>query len=592
MQKKLTWVLTILALALFAFIYFFERKVPGTAERNTPPRLVPMEPQDVTALEVTLAGGGVVRAEQTNGTWFLTRPLYPAEQSIIETFVTNVVRLRRFDKMAHHEVVLEGQKSFGLDPPQATVKLEGTTNRIEFEVGGAAPLTSNIYIRVLPSSEVVLTQPDLLQTLPLDTNAWRSKRLVPLASLQFDHLQVRAGQRSFELGRNPTNQLWQITRPIPARADQNQVAALLDVVGRAQVGRFVADGAVDLERYSLQTPDVELGFSHGTNRLFTVQFGGSATNETNHVFARLLGSTNLVTVPRELADILKQPYKAFHDPRLFTMENIAALDRVQVEFLEDFPLQRQADGKWFVGETNRFPVDMELLGEFLTKIFGLRILDIAKEVPTEADLQALGLRDPTATFSIFQRMTNSAGTVTNILYSHLSFGTNTADRIYVSRSDETPVYITEFAKFLELPRFAYELRDRRIWNYETGTVVRVSLVSAAGTNSAVRTPAGWSADPLANAALGEAVFRLSNLKALRWVAKGEERKRSLGIVPGSELLEVELKTEKGTEVWRIHFGKLTMRRDVYAEHPETETLIFEFPGEIYHLLKQNLPAPK
>ncbi|MGZ8921451.1 MAG: hypothetical protein ACXW3L_10725, partial [Limisphaerales bacterium] len=83
MQKKLTWILTMLAVVLFAFIYFFERKVPGSAERNTPPRLVAIEPQDVTALEITLPGGGVVRAEQTNGAWFLTKPRYPAEQSII-----------------------------------------------------------------------------------------------------------------------------------------------------------------------------------------------------------------------------------------------------------------------------------------------------------------------------------------------------------------------------------------------------------------------------------------------------------------------------------------------------------------------------
>ena len=63
-------------------------------------------------------------------------------------------------------------------------------------------------------------------------------------------------------------------------------------------------------------------------------------------------------------------------------------------------------------------------------------------------------------------------------------------------------------------------------------------------------------------------------------------------MPGAEVLEVEVKSEKGTEVWRIPLGKLTMRRDVYAEHPNIETLIFEFPGEIYHLLKQNLPAAR
>jgi hypothetical protein len=108
----------------------------------------------------------------------------------------------------------------------------------------------------------------------------------------------------------------------------------------------------------------------------------------------------------------------------------------------------------------------------------------------------------------------------------------------------------------------------------------------------VRAGPAWSSDPLANEAIGEGVFRLSNLKALRWVTKGEERKQSFGIVPGAEVLEVEIKTDTGSEVWRILLGKQTMRRDVYAEHPKVPGLIFEFPGEIYHLLKQNLPAAK
>ena len=591
MQKNLTWFLTALALGLFAFIFFVERKVPSTAARNASPRLFPLDPREVLALEIKLAGGGVVRAEQTNGTWFLASPRYPAQQSVIEMFVTNLVQMRRFDKLPQHEVVMEGQKSFGLDPPRAIVQVETATNRYEFQVGGLAPLTNNIYVRQLPSTDVVLTQSDLLQTLPQHTNDWRSRRLLQLASIPFDHLQMRTGQRLFELSQNSTNRAWQITRPIPARGDQYQIAALFDLLGRAQVGRFVADGTVDLEQYGLQSPEVEVGFNQGTNRIFTVEFGGNSTNETNHVFARVLGNTNLVTVPRELVDFLKQPYKAFHDPRLFTLNNPAALDRIEVNFLEKFPLYRE-DGRWMVGEGSSFPADLELLGEFISKVLALRIVDIAREVPTEADLQGLGLRKPTASYSFFERTTNAAGLTTNALTATLAFGTNTADRIYVSRSDETPVYITEFAKFLELPRSAFELRDRHIWSYATGNVARVTIASGPATLSATRSGPNWSADPLANEAIAEGVFRLSNLKALRWVTKGEERKPSFGIVPGAEVLEVEIKTDAGTEVWRISLGKLTMRRDVYAEHPKVPGLIFEFPGEIYHLLKQNLPAAK
>src|SRR5688500_2702758 len=122
MQKKLTWSLTVIALALFAFIYFFERKVPSTAERNTAPRLLPgVARHDIVALELTFTNGGVIRAEQTNGTWVLTKPTYPAQQSDIESFITNLVRLRRLDKIANHEVAIQGQSSFGLDP--ARVKL-------------------------------------------------------------------------------------------------------------------------------------------------------------------------------------------------------------------------------------------------------------------------------------------------------------------------------------------------------------------------------------------------------------------------------------------------------------------------------------
>src|SRR5690606_6653910 len=117
---------------------------------------------------------------------------------------------------------------------------------------------------------------------------------------------------------------------------------------------------------------------------------------------------------------------------------------------------------------------------------------------------------------------------TNVLLAALSFGTNATDQIYVARSDETPVYVTEFAKFLELPRSAYELRDRQIWNVLTGSVVRVSLITGSRTNSVVRMGMNWANDPIVNEALGEAVIRLANLKALRWVTQVPGRKGSLG----------------------------------------------------------------
>jgi len=43
MQRNLTWVLVSAALCLYAFIYFFERKIPGSAERRAPRRVLSID---------------------------------------------------------------------------------------------------------------------------------------------------------------------------------------------------------------------------------------------------------------------------------------------------------------------------------------------------------------------------------------------------------------------------------------------------------------------------------------------------------------------------------------------------------------------
>ena len=596
MQRKLTWILSTLALALFAFIYFFERKIPGSAERLAAPKLfAQLSPGEIRALEITFQSGGTVRAEQTNGAWFLTRPVYPAQQSAIETLVTNILNLRRFDRIPQHKVVLEGQKAFGLDPARAAILIETETNSVRLEVGGPAPLTNNIYMRLEGAPEVLLTQADLLYSLPRSTNDWRSEDLLHLSELglSFDHLEVRSGPRLFQIGKNPTNKLWQITKPIPARGDQVSIAMLLERFGNARVGSFVADGPVDLERYGLQTPPVELTFANGTNDVFTIQFGGTVTNQTNQLYARLLGHSNIVTVSRDLLEYLNQPYKTFHDPHLLTLDT-NAIDRINVDSLEKYSLQRQPNGRWLIEAEPPVQVDPGFFREFVGTILSLRILDIAKEVPTDADLQALGLKVPRISFEFYQTLTNSTGSPTNSLMAELAFGNNLPDRVYARRSDETPIYVTELAPLFELPHQAFRLRDRTLWNYATNQVVRLSLISSNQTNSATLSGASWSSDPIINAALQEAIFRMSHLQVVRWTAKGEDAKQQAGIVPGSQMLEIELKTPAGPKVLRVRFGKAALRHNVYATSPEIpdEPLVFEFPGEIYHLLLENLPRAK
>lgn len=599
MQKSLTWILVGAAVLLFAFTFYVDRRIPGSRERAEPPLLfAELEPGEASAVQFSFPGGAQMRAERSNEGWVLRGLNYPAQQAAVENFLTNAATLRALDRLAPHEVALQGAGHFGLEPPRASVQIEAGTNTIRFEIGGQAPLAKNIYLRLQPSGEVVLAGAQAAELAPAGPEAWRDPRVVNLASLNFDALRIRAGARSFELGRGAAGRdgAWRLLRPVPARADQQRVAGLLETLRGARVRQFVADSAADLERYGLQTPDLELNFLQGTNLLFTVQFGAAPTNQPSLVFARLAGRGNIVTVPRELADALRQPYKNFHEPQLVSFRP-EALDRILVDAQEKFALERAPGGGWAaVLGSERMAVDGALLSRFLTNVLAVEILDIAKEVPTEADLKAFGLLAPSASFAFFERFTNNAGILTNILFTELSFGTNLADRIYARRSDEVPVYFSPLAQMLALPRRAFELRDRQLWALGETNISRVSFSNAAGVVSLQRSPSGaWSDDPIADEAIREAVFRLASLQAVEWTARGEARKASFGFGPQPLTLLVEARGPEGPVQKAVQFGNATIKRNVYAAATlpgEAEPVLFEFPGVLFHSLLQLLPVPK
>lgn len=596
MQKSLTWVLLAAAILLSAFIFIFDRRIPSARERAEAPVLYPdFDPAEARELRVAFASGEVLRAEKMNGRWILRAPEYPAQQSAIENFLTNVARIRRLDRLAQHEVTLEGAKSFGLDPPRASVQLNAGTNLVSFELGARAPLTNNVYLRLRPSGEVVLASAGVDEALPRSALAWRDPRIVDLAAFDFDKLRIHVGPRSVELARNATNRQWQITRPVPVRADQERISGLFEILRGTQVAGYVTDLPTDLERFGLQNPEVELLFLHDTNRVYAIEFGAPLTNAPGMIHARLLGNSNIVAVPIDAANLLRQPYKNFHETQLVELQP-GRVDRVMISSIAKFTLQRGADGKWIAEHgAEKLAVDPLLLNRFFTNVLAVEILDIAKEVPTEADLKSFGLQPPKASYSFFERLTNATGTLTNIMFTDMSFGVVQGERIFARRSDELPVYATEFAKMFTLPREPYELRERTIWSLPASNIVRVTIANAAGSNVLQRSSTGlWSPDPITHEAISEAVLRLAKLEAAEWSARGDQRKAAYGFGSNPMTLSIELRGPQAS-VRSVQIGNATPTRNVYAMITlpgETVPLIFEFPGLLFYSLIQLLPVPQ
>lgn len=598
MNSSTTWRLFLAAVAVFLFIYYFEsRNSGGAGSSGKPPVFGRIDPLAITSVEVQRSNA-VIRADRTNDTWRLTVPYYPAQSTPIESFIATLRNLRKQEVISASEVSTQPGKfkDYGLDPPLATVAISQGSNRFLLNVGARTPLVDQVYVQTPGSGEVLVTDGALLKAMPVSPNDWRSPLLLHLTGRPFDHIQIRAGPRALEFERNETNQLWRITKPTPARANNERITQLLQQLTAARVKQFVTDSfAADLERYGLQTPDLELSFWLDTNRVTALDFGASPTNDPTSVYVRRATTTNIVLVARELFETLSfADRKAYHDPRLLSIDP-NSISMIQINRTNGFTIVRQTNGLWKITEPTPMAADSELMKIFLNRLQEMEIVDFAKDVPTDADLKQFGLVPPRYSISLFTLRTNATGAITNTLLTQLDLGHNkSGDTLYARRSDETPVYVTPAVGVIDLPRAPWHLRDLRVFDFQTNEIAGFTLSLGPSSNRYSRRPQGWTDDPIHNAAIDEALYRITRLRARQWVATGADRLPLYGITPEGLTVTFEIVRGGKTNPVPLKFGKRAIRNNIYAAATlpgDTEPTAFVFPGEFYDELARAIGLP-
>lgn len=596
MKSRTTWRLFFAAIALFAFIHFFESRSRRSVGPAPHARIFQkIDARAVGVLEIR-ASNLVIRAERTNETWRLTTPFYPAQSTPIDLFVRVLADLPKLEVITASEVSTKSGKlkDFGLDPPLAILSMTQGSNRFNLHIGSRTPIVDQLYAQVPGSTEVLMTDLSILKVMPQSANEWRSAMLLQMAGRPFDHMQIRAGQRLLEFERDPTNVLWRISKPTPARANTERITQILQRLNTTEVKQFVSDSpAADLERYGLQPPELELSFSMDTNRVAALEFGGSPTNDPGSVYVRRPSTTNIVLVARDLLDALNQPHKAYHDPRLLSFDP-AQLSSIEVNGTNGFTVVL-TNGLWQITAPKPLPVDAELMRLFIRNLQEMEIADFAKDVPTDDDLKQFGLAPAQFSIGLFTTRTNASGASTNTLLLELDLGgTRTEDTIYARRTDETPVYVTPNNPWL-FPRVAWKLRDRRVFNFAGSNVTALAVSWRGQTNRIARSPQGWVADPIKNLEVEEMLHRLGELKARNWTDQGMQRLAQYGFAPDGLAIEATVTRDGAAQPIILQFGKRGIRNNVYAATilpGDTEPTLFEFPGELHQQLLQafNLPA--
>ena len=597
MNSKTTGIWFVLAAALAAFIFIFQHFFRPAAVG--PVAILPnLQPAAVTSIQVIPANALEIRADRTNGAWYLTSPIfYPAQPAAIESLLDALQKLTTAMSLSAGELRKNQQADteYGFENPQTKIVIEAGGQRWQLQVGNKTAPGDQVFLRVVGMEGAFVADANWLKHIPKSADEWRDTALVDAGRNDFDWIVLTNNAKGItvELRRDPTNHLWRLIRPLPARADTSRITLALQQLLNARVTKFITDDSnADLTAFGLQPADLDLWLGQGTNLVTAIHVGDSPTNDATQVYAKREGWNAIFTTAKDPLAPWYGPVNGFRDTSLFDLT--APVAEIEVRGADHFVLQRHGSNDWsVVGQ--KFPADAENIQDFIKYLAGLRIVEFVKDVVTAPDLQTYGLAKPTREITL-----RSAVGDTNAVIAQLLFGSTQTNEVFVKRGDEDSVYGLSTADLSQMPEFdyAWEFRDRHMWNFSENEVSQITLRQNGKTRVLIHngvnqwTPGANSQGFIINPpAIEETTHRFGQLTAYYWLGRDiAGKEQTYGLNTNNLQVTFELKNgdkrtvDFGTELPHMHTA-------VAAVTLDGKLWGFVFPPVLYQFVLSYLTIP-
>lgn len=583
-----------IAAALFAFIFIFERYFHPAAT-GPAPLLADLHPAAVTNVQVYPAGAPEISADRTNGGWYLTQPVfYPAQAAAIGSLLDALQKLAPAKigpaELRQHK---NADAEFGFDKPQARLAIAANGQSWRLDVGNRTAPGDQVYLRVVGTAGVFVADAGWLKLLPRTADAWRGTALVPPGPNNYDWIVLTNNARgvAIELRRDPTNHLWRMLRPMPTRADAGRITDALQRLQAASVTHFITDDSnADLSAYGLQPAELDLWLGRGTNLIAAVHVGKSLTNDTTQVYARRGGWHTVVTTARDVFAPWRGSVNDFRDSHLIELTAPVAEIDEQERGGDHFVLREQGSNNWMV-VGRQYPADAGTVQLFIQRLASLRIADFVKDVVTQPELPAYGLAKPRREIILRAK----AGD-TNSVLARIEFGATRTNEVFARVAGEDSVYAVNLMAYGRLPEWAWEFRDRNIWNFDPTNVTEITIHQDGKTRQMIHNGyEKWSLAPgsegfIEGKYIEQSVQEFHQLTAVGWFSDNLTNAASLGFTTNSLQIIFNLKDgQKDTVDFgaRIHNGNTALA----AVTLDGKRWGFVFPDVLYQFVSTYLTIP-
>ncbi|MCE0523528.1 MAG: DUF4340 domain-containing protein [Methylacidiphilales bacterium] len=499
-RNSSTYVYLAVALGLFCYLTFIDKKIPGTKEsEEAATQVFNLNPDEVIGLEITNVHGFFYFLK-INNHWEIKKPVNtPADGATVDGVINQIAfsqpqRIIQVDGGSDKDIA--NLKEWGLIPPAERVIIHTKNKQYELLVGRKMAINDSVYARASgrKNEPVRIISNTVKQALEKDLSDFRSRNVFDFDVDKAIQVATRIAATSTTPGQQCEVDLkdgkWTLLLPLVARASDPDVQALLNKFLAERVVDFVMDDASNLSPYGLTTPTATLsitlkGEDGKPEEDMVLEIGSPVPNKPDQVYAQRLKSNSVFTLSTSSVDNLLKAVPDVRDRHVFPFDSNKATG-LSYSFGSKKGQVRADHALWNTVGNAEGPADVGKVTDILAKLSQLETTPVLKDSAT--DLKPFGLDRPQGRITVQSPEFKPGPSLT------LQIGKAENKLLYVRNSAEPFIYTVPDNSFDFLPASNLALRDARAINLKLSQVKGMTIT--AGSEPPItlsRSPGGtWS----------------------------------------------------------------------------------------------------
>ena len=541
MNWRTTLILAAIALAVFAYLRFFEMKQPSTEEaRRQAQNMVNFDRNKIDGI-VIQNGDEKIEIRRRDNKWRLETPIKDrADGASIENLLSDLENWQKEGTIAAKDIDADKSKlnEYGLNKPKLKLKLFGEHRPPEILFGKDAALEDRMYVRFENSKQTFLATQSIKKDIDKKAEEFRDKKLTDLTAAQVRRITLKTPAGEMDLEKKGDH--WDILKPLRARADDEKVGDLIAQITTARIQQFAADDHGDLRPYGLAEPrgsitlfgqeeqkvrKVELGDSIKVfgqeDQGQTLQIGSVPEKEKDRVYVRFAPRRSVYTLPRKIEDVLNTKPVDLRDNHLVRIDtNI--LDRITIDASgKGKTVLGRKDGNWTIATRNNAPADSGAIQHLIDAVRNERVKKFVEDVAS--NLPKYGLDKPhlQLTFSSFASENTAETKAGEQPFVTIAFGKEDGDNVYARLADEPFVVAVRRGLLDQISTDPLQWQELSVFKFKPEQIDRLSVMTDKELSLEREQNNQWrwlkGSGEINQANVRSVLNTLSSLHAVRWL---------------------------------------------------------------------------